>query len=215
MAWIMAEVALQRAVQVGIKHLRADPQAFNEIFAVYLDPEMIEDYGQDYIDKIRAWFETTKIPVLQGWSMNRDRIPCFAVTLSQDNEDESKAAIGDHFGEETDDTLGVAVSSVIVDVEIIASKQSDYVLWMYYILSYILFKEKRLLERLGCQLHTFGAADYIRNDRYQDENVWTRRVRFKCTTQNTWVDEKKTTPDDVDLRIRYGRIGDPDDDDLV
>ena len=215
MAWIMAEVAVQRVVQVGIKNLRANPDAFDEIFAVYRDPEMDADYGQAYIDKIKTWFATSKIPVLQGWSMNRDRVPCYCVTLSQDNEDESKAAIGDFFGQEDDNTVGVGVSNVIVDIDIVASKQSDYVLWMYYILAYILYKEKRVMERLGCQIHTFGASDYIRNDRYQDENIWTRKIRFKCTTQNTWVDETKTPVDDMDLRIRYGRIGDPDDEDLV
>lgn len=215
MAWIMPEIVLQRVLQVGIKNLRANPEAFNEIFAMYLDPEMINDYGQDYIDKIRDWFTSTKIPVLQGWTMNRDRIPCFAVTLSSDQEDETKAAIGDYFGQETDDTLGVAVSSVIVDVDILASKQSDYVLWLYYIMSYILFKEKRIAERLGCQLHTFGASDYVKDQQYADEHIWRRRVRFKCTTQNSWVDEKKTAPEDVETGIKYGRIGDPDDDDLV
>lgn len=215
MAWIMAEVAVQRVLQVGIKNLRADQEAFDEIFAVYNDPEMIDDYGPDYVEKIRQWFNTTKIPVVQGWSMNASRIPCFCITLSQDNEDESKAAIGDHYGEETNDDLGVGVSSVIVDIDIWTSKQSDYILWLYYILSYILYKEKRLLERLGCQLHTFGAGDYNKDGSKQDENVWNRKVRFKCTTQNTWVSEKKTTPDDIDLRIKYGRIGDPDDDDLV
>ncbi len=71
------------------------------------------------------------------------------------------------------------------------------------------------MERLGCQLHTYGASDYIRNNKYQDENVWTRTVRFKCTTQNTWVDEKMSTPDNLDMRVRYGRIGDPNDEDLV
>lgn len=215
MAWIMPEVAVQRAIQLGIKELRNDQEAFEEIFAIYSDPEMIDDYGPDYIEKIRQWFNTTKLPVVQGWTMNSSRVPCFSITLSSENEDETKAAMGDHFGEGENETLGVGVSSVVVDIEIWASKQSDYVLWMYYILSYILYKKKLMLERLGCQLHTYGASDYNRDGSKQDENVWVRRVRFKCTTQNVWVSEKKTTPDDLDLRVRYGRIGDPDDEDLV
>lgn len=211
----MAEVAVQRVIQTGIKNLKSNPDAFDEIFAIYKDPEMNADYGQAYIDQIKNWFNTTKLPVLQGWSMNRDRVPCFCVTLSQDNEDENKAAIGDFYGEEDNNTVGVGVSNVIVDIDLIASKQSDYVLWMYYILSYIMFKEKRTMERLGCQIHTFGASDYVRNDRYQDENIWTRRVRFKCTTQNAWVDENKTIVNDTELDLHFGRVGDPDDEDLV
>ncbi len=215
MAWVMAEIVVQRVLQLGIKNLKANPAAFNEIFAMYMDPEMNDDYGQDYIDKIRDWFINTKMPVLQGWSLNRDRLPCFAVTLSSDQEDETKAAIGDHFGDEPDNTVGVGVSSVIVDIDILASKQSDYVIWLYYIMSYILFKEKRTAERLGCQLHTFGASDFMLDPQYKDELVYRRRVRFKCTTQNSWVDEQKTTTEEVETGLRYGRIGDPDDDDLV
>lgn len=215
MSFIMPEVVVQRILQVGIKKLRDNPDAFNEIFSVYRDPEMDGDYGQAYVDKVRAWFTTTKIPVVQGYSINRDRIPCFSVTLGSESEDEQKAAIGDHFGDETDNTVGVSVMSTMVDVGIHADKSSEQVLWLYYIMSYIFFKEKRIAERLGVQLHSWSATDYSREPNKDAELIYSRWVRFKCTVQNAWSDEIKTTPDDLELGLRYGRIGDPNDDDLV
>jgi len=212
MSQVMPEVVVQRTLQVGIKRLRENPEAFNEIFGMYCEPEMNSDYGQEYIDKIRNWFNNTKVPVIQGYSINRDRIPAFSITLASESEDEQKAAIGDHFGEEVDNTVGVNVMSVMVDVGIHADKSSEQVLWLYYIMSYIFFKEKRIAERLGVQLQTWSASDYSRDQNKDAELIYSRWVRFKCTTQNAWVDEIKTTPDNLDLTVRYGRVGDPDDD---
>ena len=213
--WILPEIGVQRILQTGMKNLRANPIAFNEIFAMYLLPELNDDYGQAYIDKVRKWFCETKIPVVQGFSVNRDRLPSFSITLAAESEDESKAAIGDHYGDERDNTVGVGVMSVMVDVGIHGDKDSDYVLILYYIMSYILFKEKRLAESLGLQLQTFSASDLKKDNQYQDSMVWSRWVRFKCTTENVWVDEKKHKTEDVEVGIKYDRIGDTDDEDLV
>lgn len=214
--WILPEIAVQRVLQVGMKNLRANPEAFNEIFSMYLLPEMADDYGQAYVDKVRTWFIATKIPIIQGFSFNRDRLPSFSITLASESEDESKAAIGDHYGDERDNTVGVGVFNVMVDVGIHGDKDSDYVLLLYYIMSYILFKEKLLAERLGLQLQTLSASDLKKDTQYQDSQVWSRWVRFKCTTENVWVAEKKTKTEDVDIGIKFDRIGnDTPDDDLV
>ena len=157
--WILPEIVVQRVLQVGIKNLRANPEAFNELFSMYLQPELIDDYGQDYIDKLRNWFITTKIPVVQGFSVNRDRLPSFSITLASESEDESKAAIGDHYSDERNETLSVGVMSVMVDVGIHGDKDADYVVALYYIMSYIFFKEKLIAERLGLQIQTWSASD--------------------------------------------------------
>ena len=64
------------------------------------------------------------------------------------------------------------------------SKSKDHVLWMYYILTYIFYKEKVLGRKLGLQIFTFRANDYNKESKYMADNVWSRWVRFRCTVQN-------------------------------
>lgn len=217
MAQIMPEVMLQKAIQVGMNNLREDDRAFNDIFAQYLDPVLFADYGQPYIDKIRVWFKSTVIPVVQAWALNAQRIPCYSIHLANEIEDEAKAAAGDYFGlsDNLDHTLGVSVITTMLDVGIHASRASDEVLWLYYILSYVLFKEKLLISQLGMQLHTFSASDYTKVDMKMTDNIFTRWVRFKCTVENYWEQERTNEMCDIDLTVEGSRIGDDDDDEDV
>ena len=109
MAFVMPEIVVQRVLQKGIKDLREEPEAFNEIFGQFLCAEMNFDYGQVAIDEVRKWFFETKIPVLQAWSLNPDRIPCYSIHLASEAEDEQKAAIGDHYGDAEDSTIATGV----------------------------------------------------------------------------------------------------------
>jgi len=213
---IMPEIVLQKAVQQGIINLRNDDDAFNCIFAQYLDSLLVADYGQQYIDKIRTWFKTTNIPVLQAWTLNAQRVPCYSIHLANEVEDESKAAAGDYFGlsDDLDSTLGVNVITNMVDIGIHAGRASDEVLWMYYILSYILFKEKLLIDKLGMQLTTYSASDYTKVEIKMAENVYTRWVRFKCTVQNSWVQAPTDQPDELDLTIS-GSSANDDEEEIV
>ena len=215
MSFIMPEIVVQRVIQEGIKSLRANPDAFNDIFATLMCDEMNAAYGQAYIDKIRNWFFTTKIPVLQAWSLNPQRIPCISVHLATEMEDEQKAAIGDYFGDAEDSTTLTGVFTVYVDIGIHADKSSDGVLWLYYIVSYIMFKEKRRAERLGLKLHTWNASDYSRDNRKLAEDIWTRWMRFKCTTQNFLADETLSEAESVVTNISAQPAGSDDPDDVV
>lgn len=215
MSFIMPEIAVQRIIQEGIKSLRDNPDAFNDIFATFLCDEMAAAYGQAHVDKIRQWFFETKIPVVQAWSLNPQRIPCFSIHLASEAEDEQKAAIGDYFGETDESTTATGVFTVYVDVGIHADKNSDGVLWLYYIMSYIMFKEKRRAERLGLKLHTWSASDYNRENNKLAENIWTRWVRFKCTTQNFLSDEELLEADSVVTNIHAQPPGDDDDDNIT
>mgnify|MGYP001159260373 CR=1 FL=1 len=211
MARIMPEVVVQKLIQNGIDKLRQNPSAFNEIFATYNEPEMAAIYGQKYIDDIRTWFFTAKIPVVQAWAMNAQRIPCYSIHLATEQEDESKAAMGDYYGDEDDSTMGSSAFTVYVDIGVHADRSGDNVLWLYYILDYILFKEKLMAERLGLRLHTFSASDYSKDQRAMTENIWTRWVRFRCTVLNGWKQEDLTEAE-PNVGIYVSRIGDEDGD---
>ena len=82
----------------------------------------------------------------------------------------------------------------MVDIGIHANKAGDHVLWIYYMVAYILFKHKLMAHRLGLKLHTFSASDYNKDNNKMTENIWTRWVRFRCTTQNFWDSERFGEP---------------------
>ena len=197
--FVMPEIALQRIVQYGIKQLRNDKEAFEDLFSQFVQDELAADYGQAYLDQIWEWFSTTKIPVVQAWSFNTQRIPCVSIHLANETEDESKAAFSDFMGDmDEGDEIGTASFTVMVDIGIHAAKSGDHVLWLYYIVSYVLFKHKLMADRFNMKLHTFSASDYSKDAKYMTENIFTRWVRFRCTTQNFWKQVDGAQFDDIE-----------------
>jgi hypothetical protein len=208
MPWTLPEPAIRRVIDGGIRAIQNDQATFNEIFSDYTQGELNIDYGQAYVDLIWAWFSTTKIPVIQSWSFNVQRIPCISVHLANEQEDESKAALLDYVGTDFTDadttTTGGAASTVMLDLGIHANKGGDHVLWLYYILSHILFHQKLVLHGLGLRLGTFSASDYSKDADKMGNNVWTRWVRYRCTTQNFWDAEPLVTPTEVNTDVQTG-----------
>lgn len=210
MPHVMPQVALHRIVMEGIKILKANPDVLDDIFQYYTCEEMDADYGQTYIDKIKTWLVTTKIPVVQAWSMNPATVPQVTIRLATEQEDEGKSAIGDHWGDSEEGHVGVGVFNVSMDIALHGTKNTDEVLWMYYMVNYILFKRKRHAEALGLQLHTFAATDYSRDIERSAENIWVRTIRFKATVQNFWDSDPFLDIDDIDVGIVFESTAEDD-----
>ena len=205
MSFVLPEIAVQKVLDYGIKQLRANKAEFYDIFAQFTQDELANDYGAKYLDEVWNWFSTTKIPVIKAWSFNAQKIPSISVHLANETEDESKAAFNDFAGSfDPDGETGTGVFTVMVDIGIHATKASDHVLWLYYIVSYVLFKHKPMAERLGLKLHTFSASDYNKDAGKMGENIWTRWVRFRCTTENFWNADKFVDIGDVNLDPAVG-----------
>ena len=198
MGFVMPEVAVQRILQAGIKLLREQPNLFNDIFNMYLLPDLELLYGQERIDQIRTWFNQTEIRVVQAWSLTAETIPCYSICLTSDTEDETKAAINDYFGSDIENELKVGVFTSYVTIGIHGTREGDMVLWLYYILAHIMFKLKPMAESLGVQLHTWSAGDYFREDVKLPNNIWSRTVKFKCTTENIIPGDALTEITDVE-----------------
>lgn len=206
MPFVMPEIIVRKVLDHGIKQLRSNKVAFDDLFATFLQEELGVEYGEAYREQIWLWFTTTKIPVIQAWSFNAQKIPCISIHLANETEDESKAAMNDLAGnfDQTQDT-GTAAFTVMIDIGIHANKGGDHVLWLYYIVSYILFKYKPMAFRFGLKLGTFSASDYSKDSDKMGNNIWTRWVRFRCTTQNFWgADQFGTTVEEVNLEHRIG-----------
>lgn len=206
MSVILAEVALQRLIQIGLSNIRNNPIAFKEIFDQYNSPEMSASYGAAYIDKIYQWFNNTKIPVVQAWAFDTTRVPGFSIHLANESEDESKVAFGDMWGmgEESDILTGPV--TVSVDIGLHADKAKDHVLWMYYILLYILYREKMVGQKLGLQVYTYSASDYTKESKYMADNVWSRWVRFRCTVQHYVPAAEEYIAPEVEINIDAAQI---------
>lgn len=201
MSHVMPQVALHRIIRDGIQIVKSNPILLDDIFQYYLCPAMNSDYGQSYIEEIKTWFVRTKVPVVQAWNLNLQQVPQIGIQLAQESEAEDKAAIGDHFGEDEDGNVGIGVFNVNLDVILMGTKNTDEVLWMYYIVNYVLFKRKRQAEELGLQLHTFSATDYSKDQQRMPENVYSRTIRFRATVQNFWSSEPFLDINDMEVVI--------------
>lgn len=205
MGFVLPEIVVQKVLEHGIKQLRSNKAEFMDLFCQFNQDELADDYGQKYLDEVWKWFSTTKIPVVKAWSFNAQVIPCISVHLANETEDESKASIGDYAGvfDENGET-GTGVFTAMVDIGVHANKAGDHVLWMYYMVAYILFKHKLMAHRLGLKLHTFSASDYNKDNAKMTENIWTRWVRFRCTTQNFWSSAQFTDVDNINTDPAVG-----------
>lgn len=210
MAHVMPQVALHRIIQDGVAIVKANIDLLDDIFQYYTSDPMNADYGQSYIDEIKVWLGKTKIPVVQAWNLNMQQVPQIGIKLDQESEAEDKAAIGDHWGDGEESNIGVGVFNATIDVIIMGTKNTDEVLWMYYIVNYILFKRKRQAEELGLQLHTFAATDYTKEQRLMPENVYSRTIRFRTTVQNFWDSEPYLDIDDMEVGVTYESGSDPE-----
>lgn len=205
MSFVLPEVVIQKVIAYGIKQLRSDKAAFYDLFGQFTQDELESDYGIKYLDEVWNWFSTTKIPVIKAWNFNAQVIPCISIHLANETEDESKASFGDLAGTFDDSgETGTGVFTVMVDIGIHANRAGDHVLWLYYIVAYCLFKHKMMVERYGIKLHTFSASDYNKEANKMTENIWTRWVRFKGTTQNFWSGQPASQIDDVNLEYTIG-----------
>lgn len=205
MSFVMPEIVIQKVLTHGIKQLRSNKAEFYDLFCQFTQDELNDDYGPVYLDELWKWFSTTKIPVVKAWSFNAQVIPCISVHLANETEDESKAAIGDYAGVFDDQgETGTGVFTAMVDIGIHANKAGDHVLWLYYMVAYILFKHKLMAHRLGLKLHTFSASDYNKDSNKMTENIWTRWVRFRCTTQNFWDADRFTDVENVNVDPAVG-----------
>ena len=203
MSHVVPQVALHRVILEGIQILKQNPDVLDDIFEYYKCPEMEASYGQAYIDKIKTWFTSTKIPVVQAWSLDPTQAPQIGIKLSTEQEDESKAGIGDHFADDMDpdSNTGVSPSVVQLDIMLMSSRNGDQTLWLYYIVSYILLKRKRKAEQLGLQLHTFSATDYNRDNNKLTDNIWVRYIRYRCIVQNFWASENFIDISDIEIDL--------------
>jgi hypothetical protein len=199
--FILPQVALHRLIQLGVKSIKQNPEILDEIFCYYNLNWAEADYGQSYIDQIKTWFVDTKIPVVQAWSVNVQKAPQIAIRLSSEQEDISKTGLSDHYLSDSIGTVGMSPFSTTLEILLMTTKNSDEALWLYYIVLYILFKNKALAHSFGMELQTVSASDNARDVTKLTDNIWVRSIRFTTVVQHSWRDMRFLEIDDIDLDV--------------
>lgn len=195
--FVLPEVVLQNIISVGIKNIQSNTGVLDDVFAQYTSPSLNSMYGVNYLDNVKSWFANTKVPVVQAWSFDPQKIPCISIHLGNETEDESKAAMSDFFGNDEANEIIVSPMTVMLDIGIHANRSKDHVLWLYYAISYIIYAYKERMRQMGLQLTTFNASDYNKDSKYMTENIWTRWIRFKCTVQNYIISDPLISVEDI------------------
>jgi hypothetical protein len=212
MAMALPQVALHRIIWKGIQDIKNNLDILDDIFEYYTVEPINRDYGTPYIENIKKWISQTEIPVVQAWSINPQQAPQIAIRLASEQEDESKASINDYFGEGENAEIGTSPFIVNLDILLMSTRNSDEALWIYYIVNYILFKNKRQAERLGLQLQTFSATDNSRDLGKLAENIWVRTIKFKCIIQNFWDARPYLDIEEVEVDIDHNLVLDEETD---
>jgi hypothetical protein len=77
----------------------------------------------------------------------------------------------------------------VFEVRCNAQTHHDQAVWLYYITSYILMRNKYLFETLGLESQTFGGSDFSRDLGKMPNNIWGRTIRLTFMVQHTWTED--------------------------
>lgn len=198
---VMPEIVVKRTLELGLYLFRNNPDLLDQVFNTYKMPAFSAVYGQNYIDKIKTWVKTTKIPVVFGFNDNVDKVPSYTVHLSPEREDETRAAMEDAWGEDDAGDIGIGVFKVSLDIGCHGDKSGDHAIWLYYMANNILFQNKLFMEANGLTLVTFGADAHKKDVKYASENIWSRWISMQTTVTNSWYKQLATGTLDVSTKV--------------
>ena len=77
----------------------------------------------------------------------------------------------------------------VFEVRMNANTNSDQAIWLYYITSYILMRNKAYFEQVGLESQTYGASDFTRDNAKMPNSIWGRTIRLTFRVQHTWSED--------------------------
>lgn len=87
------DIIIQKALEIGLKDLRDNPNQLNFIFAWLLADDSTSDiYGQKERDNAIEWFNKTNIPVLADIRLAQDTFPSVSYSLMSDEQTDETLA---------------------------------------------------------------------------------------------------------------------------
>jgi hypothetical protein len=75
------------------------------------------------------------------------------------------------------------------EVRVNSNTSNDQAIWLYYIVAYILMKNKNKFEEVGLENQTFSTSEFSRDVGKMPNNIWGRTLRFSFLVQHTWKEK--------------------------
>jgi len=77
----------------------------------------------------------------------------------------------------------------VFEIRINAATNSDQAVWLYYITSYILMRNKAYFEQVGLESQTYSSSDFNRDAGKMPNSIWGRTIRLTFLVQHTWSED--------------------------
>lgn len=198
---VLPEIALKRVLDYGIIAIKEDDSILDEIFAYYQEGINADIYDKGYMKGIHTFIHEYDIPVIQGWTLNDQVIPCYSIASNGIRESVEDEAIGDILGMDQDEGLqGTMMLNYSLEVGIHTTKTVDHSIWLNTILIYILYQYQSLARDLGLISYIFSNPPLSKSQEKTFDNIYSRTLNLECRVQNTWI--KDPGVDITDLQIR-------------
>jgi len=85
--------------------------------------------------------------------------------------------------------LAAATFRETFEIRVNAQTNTDQAMWLYYIVAYVLMRNKAELEDLGLESQTFSTSEFTRDVGKAPNSIWGRTLRFTFLVQHTWQEE--------------------------
>jgi len=70
-----------------------------------------------------------------------------------------------------------------------AQTNTDQAIWLYYIVAWVLMRNKEFFEEVGMESQTFSASDFTRDQAKGPNTIWGRTLRFNFLVQHNWKEK--------------------------
>lgn len=75
------------------------------------------------------------------------------------------------------------------EIRVNAQTNSDQAIWLYYIVAYILMRNKNKFEEVGLENQTFSTSEFTRDVGKSPNSIWGRTLRFSFLVEHDWREE--------------------------
>lgn len=91
---VQPDVIVRTALIQAMADMRQNPWVLDFVFSSLPNDELTEKtYGQKEVDRAKAWFLATEIPVVSAYLVGQPKLPCISIALQESRED--KNTLGD------------------------------------------------------------------------------------------------------------------------
>jgi hypothetical protein len=193
------DLVLRSAIIAALKDIRENPWLIDYVFrSLSEDALTAGTYGEAEIAQAKKWLLNTDFPVFMATRLDESKLPCISIALMESAETEQTH--GDIHYQPTEVVEGDSPNAgMVVTLESIAFREtyqiaahvqgeSFYLTYLHSLLVFILagrYKQS-LLEARGFERSTISSSQFLRNDNFGTENVYSRFINITGYVRQYW-----------------------------